>query len=79
MRGAHWPGYRVCVKETALDAIDRALSTTLLSLASRPVDPVEGERALASISDAGGRIEQQTDELWEVDRQCSQSAMVQQK
>jgi nicotinamidase/pyrazinamidase len=47
----------VCVKHTALDAVARGFSTTVLARATRPVDPAEGERALAGIVDAGGRIE----------------------
>ena len=47
-----------CVKETALDALTRGFETSVLAEAVRPVDLEEGDgdRALESVSSAGGRI-----------------------
>ncbi len=47
-----------CVKETALDAIRRGFDTTVLTGAVAAVDlePGDGERALAEIRQAGGRV-----------------------
>jgi nicotinamidase/pyrazinamidase len=48
-----------CVKETALDALERGFDTTVLRAAVRAVDlePGDGERALERIAAAGGRVE----------------------
>ena len=47
-----------CVKETALDALTKGFETSVLGGAVRPVDLEEGDgdRALQSITSAGGRI-----------------------
>jgi nicotinamidase/pyrazinamidase len=47
-----------CVKETALDALERGFDTTVMSDAVRSVDrePNDGANALNEIKDAGGRI-----------------------
>lgn len=45
-----------CVKETALDAIERGFTTIVVQEATRPVErePGDGQRALQAIRDAGG-------------------------
>jgi len=47
-----------CVKETALDAIDRGFTTIIMEGATRPVDrsPGDGQRALEDVSSAGGEV-----------------------
>ena len=48
-----------CVKETALDALDRGYPTSVLAHSVRPVDlkPGDGDRALAEVERRGGTIE----------------------
>jgi nicotinamidase/pyrazinamidase len=48
-----------CVKETALDALARGFEVTVVADAVRAVnlEPGDGERALAAIAEANGRIE----------------------
>jgi nicotinamidase/pyrazinamidase len=48
-----------CVKDTALDAINKGFETTVLADSVRAVDLEErdGERALAAVRDAGGKVE----------------------
>jgi nicotinamidase/pyrazinamidase len=48
-----------CVKETALDALERGFDTTVLRAVVRAVDlePGDGQRALERIAAAGGRVE----------------------
>jgi nicotinamidase/pyrazinamidase len=47
-----------CVKNTALDALREGFAVTVDSAAARPVDvqPGDGDRALAEIRAAGGRV-----------------------
>jgi nicotinamidase/pyrazinamidase len=48
-----------CVKETALDALRRGFETIVVVDATRPVNlqPVDGDRALEEMAEAGARIE----------------------
>jgi len=48
-----------CVKETALDAVDRGFGTTVRRAAVAAVDlePGDGDRALSTLQEAGARVE----------------------
>ncbi|MFW7415106.1 isochorismatase family protein [Demequina sp. SO4-18] len=46
-----------CVRATALDAVKLGYDTTVVSGAVAAVDAQGGERALAEIAEAGGRVE----------------------
>ena len=48
-----------CVKETALDAVDKGFGTTVVRAAVAAVDlePGDGDRALAAMQEAGSSVE----------------------
>jgi nicotinamidase/pyrazinamidase len=48
-----------CVKETALDAVHKSFTTTVLTSAVRAVDlkAGDGDRALEAVSSAGAQLE----------------------
>lgn len=46
-----------CVRATALDAVRLGYDTRVLAAAVAAVDPADGERALAEVVEAGGRVE----------------------
>jgi len=48
-----------CVKETALDAVNKGFGTTVLrgAIAAVDLEPGDGDRALAALQDAGASVE----------------------
>lgn len=46
----------VCVKETALDAVGKGYAAELLTEATRPVDPEQGEQTIDTLREAGVAI-----------------------